>query len=140
MKSKRKLEQWRQMMTQFHRESQEGLGGFGIAVVRTDDVPSISKSKDGDAVAFTNALIKWQALVASGNWQLCLACDYEFRVAKFARAFVFMRPICEEPTTAMIVGVCERCSEKDDGELAEMAYQGCREIGIAKGKMEIGRG
>ena len=50
MKSKRKLEQWRQMMTQFHRESQEGLGGFGIAVVRTDDVPSISKSKDGDAV------------------------------------------------------------------------------------------
>ena len=68
---------------------------------------------DGDAVAFTNALIKWQALVASGNWQLCLACDYEFRLAKFARAFVFMRPICEEPTTAMIVGVCERCSEKD---------------------------
>ena len=40
----------------------------------------------------------------------------------------------------MIVGVCERCSEKDDGELAEMAYRGCREIGIAKGKMEIGRG
>jgi hypothetical protein len=140
MTSKRKLEEWRQKMTQFHRESQEGLGGFGIAVVRTDDVPTISESKDGDAVAFTNALIKWQALIASGNRQLCLGCDYEFRSARFSRAFVFMRPICEEPTTVMIVGVCEECSEKDDGELAEIAYQGCREIGIAKGKMEIGSG
>ena len=140
MSSKAKLEHWRQMMTQFYREAQEGLGGFGIAVVRTEDVPTISKSKDGDAVAFTHALIKWQALVASGNSQLCLGCDYEFRSAKLARAFVFMRPICEEPTTVMMVAVCEECSEKDDDELAEMAYQGCREIGIVKGKMEIGRG
>jgi len=51
-----------------------------------------------------------------------------------------MQPICEEPKTAMLVGVCEECSEKDDEELIEIAYQGCREIGLAKGKMEVGRG
>ena len=69
-----------------------------------------------------------------------MACDYKFRSAKFARAFVFMQPICEEPKTAMLVGVCEECSEKDEEELIEIAYQGCREIGLAKGKMEVGTG
>ena len=37
----------------------------------------------------------------------------------------------------MLVGVCEECSEKDDEELIEIAYQGCREIGLTKGKMEL---
>ena len=140
MNNKRKLEQWRRRMKQFHREAEEGFGGFGAGVIRTEDVPSLAQSKDQVAVAFTSAVIKWQALIESGSWQLCLACDYKFRSAKFARAFVFMQPICEEPKTAMLVGVCEECSEKDDEELIEIAYQGCREIGLAKGKMEVGRG
>jgi hypothetical protein len=40
----------------------------------------------------------------------------------------------------MLVGVCEECSEKDDEELIEIAYQGCREIGLTKGKVEVGTG
>ena len=40
----------------------------------------------------------------------------------------------------MLVGVCEECCEKEDGELIEIAYQGCREVGLAKGKMDAGRG
>jgi len=39
----------------------------------------------------------------------------------------------------MIVGVCGECSEKEDGELLEIAYQGCREMGLAKKKMDVGR-
>jgi hypothetical protein len=50
------------------------------------------------------------------------------------------QPICEEPKTAMRVGVCEECSERDDEEMIEIAYQGCREIRLAKDKMEVGRG
>ena len=138
MSNKRRLEHWRQKMRQFHREAQEGFGGFGATIIRAEDMPSIAQSKEQLAVAFTNAVIKWQALIESGAWQLCLACDYKFRSAKFARAFVFMQPICEEPKTAMLVGVCEECSEKEDGELIEIAYQGCRDIGIAKGKMDVG--
>ena len=85
------------------------------------------------------AAVRWGAMIESGTWQLCVACEYEFRSAKFARAFVFMLPICEEPTMAMLVGVCEECSKKDDGELLEIAYQGCRQIGLAKNKMDVGR-
>jgi hypothetical protein len=78
-------------------------------------------------------------MIESGTWQLCLACEYKFRSAKSARAFVFMQPVCEQPTTVMIVGVCEACSTKDDGELLEIAYQGCREMGLAMNKMDVGR-
>jgi len=78
-------------------------------------------------------------MIESGTWQLCLACEYKLRSAQFVRTFVFMQPICEEPTIAMIVGVCGECSKKDDEELLEIAYQGCREMGLAKGKMDIGR-
>jgi hypothetical protein len=133
------LGRWRQRMRQFHRETQEGLGGFAIAVVRVDDVPLLAQSEDREAMAFTNAAIRWRAMIESGTWQLCLACDYKFTAAKLARAFVFMRPICEEPTMAALVGVCEECSMKDDEVLLEIAYQGCREMGIAKNKMEVGR-
>ena len=49
-----------------------------------------------------------------------------------------MQPICKSSTIAMIVGVCkEDSSKKDDGELLEIAYQGCREMGLAKNKMEL---
>jgi hypothetical protein len=40
---------------------------------------------------------------------------------------------------AILVGVCEECSQKDDGELLEIAYQDCRKMGLAKNKMDIGR-
>jgi hypothetical protein len=40
---------------------------------------------------------------------------------------------------AMLVGVCEECSKKDDGELPEIAYQDCRKMGLAKSKMDVGR-
>jgi hypothetical protein len=78
-------------------------------------------------------------MIESGTWQLCLACEYNFSSARFARAFVFMQPLCEEPTTAMLGGVCEQCSTKLDDELLKIAYQGCREMGLAKNKMDVGR-
>jgi len=134
-----KLTKWQTAMKRFHQETQEGLGGFAVAVVRAKDLPSIARSKERDAIAITKTVVKWKAMIATGTWQLCLACDYEFRAPRFARAFVFMQAICEEPTMAMIVGVCEECSKKDDAELLEIAYQGCREMGLAKSKMDVGR-
>jgi hypothetical protein len=83
MNNKGKLEQWRRRMKQFHREAREGFGGFGAGVIRTEDVPSLAQSKDQVAVAFTSAVIKWQALIESGSSQLCLACDYKFRSDEF---------------------------------------------------------
>jgi hypothetical protein len=133
------IERWRQRMQQFHRETQEGLGGFAVAIVRAEEIPLLAESNDREAIAFTNAAIRWGAMIESGSWQLCLACDYKFTSAKLAQAFVFMLPICEEPTVAMLVGVCEQCSDKGDGELLEIAYQGCREMGLAKNKMDVGR-
>jgi hypothetical protein len=138
MMDKKSIDRWRHLMRQFHREAQEGLGGFAAAIVRSEDMLSLAQSTDREAIAFTNAAIRWGAMIESGR-QLCLACEYEFRSATFARAFVFMLPICEEPTMAMLVGVCEECSKKDDGELLEIAYQGCRQIGLAKNKMDVGR-
>jgi hypothetical protein len=135
-----KLEAWRQRMKQFHRETQQGLGGFAASVIRVEDFPALSQSNDRDAGAFTNAVIRWGMMLESGTWQLCLACDYEFRSARFARAFVFMQPLCQDPTMGMIVGVCDECSDKDDDELLEIAYQACKEMGLAKGKMEVGSG
>jgi hypothetical protein len=82
--NKRRLEHWRRKMRQFHLETQEGLGAFGIAVIRAEDAPSLAQSKDRDAVGFTNAVIKWQGMVESRIWQLCLACDYKFRSAMMA--------------------------------------------------------
>ena len=139
MVDKKSIDRWRHRMRQFHHETQEGLGGFAAAIVRSEDMLSLAQSTDREAIAFTNAAVRWGAMIESGTWQLCLACEYEFRSAKFARAFVFMLPICEEPTMAMLVGVCEECSKKDDGELLEIAYQGCRQIGLAKNKMDVGR-
>ena len=136
--TKKSIVEWRRRMKQFHRETQEGLGGFAAAIVRSEDVPEIAQSNEREAIAFTNAAIRWGAMIESGTWQLCLACEYKFRSAKLARAFVFMQPICEEPTMAMLVGVCEECSKKDDGELLEIAYQGCRKMGLAKNKMDVG--
>jgi hypothetical protein len=135
-----KLEAWRQRMKQFHRETRQGLGGFAASVIRVEDFPALSRSNDRDAGALTNAVIRWGMMLESGTWQLCLACDYEFRSARFARAFVFMQPLCQDPTMGMIVGVCDECSDKDDSELLEIAYQGCKEMGLAKGKMEVGSG
>jgi hypothetical protein len=139
MNNKLRLERWGRKMMQFQRETREGLGAFGVSVIRAEDVSSLAQSKDRDAIAFTSAVIKWQAMIEGGTWQLCLACDYKFRSAKIARAFVFIQPICEEPTTVMLVGICEECSKKDDEELLEIAYQGCREMGLATKKMEVGR-
>jgi hypothetical protein len=137
--NKKSIVEWCRRMKQFHCETQEGLGGFAAAIVRSQDVLAIAQSNERDAIAFTNAAIRWGAMIESGAWQLCLACEHKFRSAKFARAFVFMQPICEEPTMAILVGVCEECSQKDDGELLEIAYQDCRKIGLAKNKMDIGR-
>jgi hypothetical protein len=106
--NKKSIAQWRQRMKQFHRETQDGLGGFAAAIVRVDELPSIAQSKDRDALALSNTVVKWKVLIESGTWQLCLACEYKFRSSKLARAFVFMQPICEEPTTAMIVGRLRR--------------------------------
>ena len=50
MNNKRKLELWRRRMKQFHREAEEGFGGFGAGVIRTEDVPSLAQSKDQVAV------------------------------------------------------------------------------------------
>jgi hypothetical protein len=127
MMDKESIDRWRHRMCQFHHETQEGLGGFAAAIVRSEDMLSLAQSTDREAIAFANAAVRWGAMIESGTWQLCLACEYEFRAAKFARAFVFMLPICEKPTLAMLVGVCEECSKKDDGELLEIAYQGCRQ-------------
>ena len=135
--NKKSIVEWCRRMKQFHCETQEGLGGFAAAIVQSQDVPAIAQSDERDALAFTNAAIRWGAMIESGTWQLCLACEYKFRSAKFARAFV--SPICEEPTMAILVGVCEECSQKDDGELLEIAYQDCRKMGLAKNKMNIGR-
>ena len=68
MNNKRKLEQWRRRMKQFHREAEEGFGAFGAGVIRTEDVPSLAQSKDQVAVAFTSAVINWQALIRVGNF------------------------------------------------------------------------
>jgi hypothetical protein len=38
------MAQWRQRMTQFHRETQEGLGGFAAAIIRAEDLTSIAQS------------------------------------------------------------------------------------------------
>ena len=43
------------------------------------------------------------------------------------------------PLRELSSGVCEECSKKDDGELLGIAYQGCRKIGHAKNKMNVGR-
>ena len=137
--SKKSIDLWRQRMLQFHRETREGLGSFAVAIVRADEVSLLADSNDREAVAFTNAAIRWGAMIERGSWQLCLACDYKFTSAKLAQSFVFMLPICEEPTVAMLVGVCEQCSNKDDWELLEVAYQGCREMGLATNRMDVGR-
>jgi len=48
--NKKSIAQWRQRMKQFHRETQDGLGGFAAAIVRVDELPSIVQSKDRDAL------------------------------------------------------------------------------------------
>jgi hypothetical protein len=40
---------------------------------------------------------------------------------------------------AILVGVCEECSKKDNGELLEIEYRDCRKMGLAKSKMHVGR-
>jgi hypothetical protein len=98
--NKKSIVEWRRRMKQFHPETQEGLGGFAAAIVRSEDVPAIAQSVEREAIAFTNAAIRWGAMIESGTWQLCRACEYKFRSAKLARAFVFMQPIGDEPTMA----------------------------------------
>ena len=46
--NKKSMAQWRQRMKQFHRETQEGLGGFEAAIIRAEDLPSIVQSEDRD--------------------------------------------------------------------------------------------
>ena len=66
------IERWRQRMRQFHRETQEGLGGFAIAVIRAEEMSLLAQSNDREAVAFTNAAVRWGAMIESGSWQTVL--------------------------------------------------------------------
>jgi hypothetical protein len=135
---KANVKQWQSDMKQFHRETQEGLGTFEAAIVRPEHSPWILQSDIGEA--FSTASKEWKARVGQGWRPLCLACEYEFTPESVVHAFAFMLPTCEEPTRAMLVGVCEECSAREDEELLEITYQGCRQMGLATRKMVVGTG
>jgi len=59
--NKKSIVEWCRRMKQFHCETQEGLGGFAAAIVRSQDVPAIAQSNEWEAIAFTNAAIRWGA-------------------------------------------------------------------------------
>jgi hypothetical protein len=65
--NKKSMAQWRQGMKQFRRETQEGLGDFEAAIIRAENLPSIVQSKDRAAVALSNTVVNWKAMIESGH-------------------------------------------------------------------------
>jgi hypothetical protein len=50
--NKKSIVEWCRRMKQFHRETQEGLGGFAAEIVRSEDVPAIAQANEREAMTF----------------------------------------------------------------------------------------
>jgi hypothetical protein len=131
-----------ELQRQFHKETRESGGVFEAVIIRIEHGVEMLLSGDKETRCFFEFLQRWHGRIRKGWRPLCLACEHEFNADELNRklvpTFCWVRPIRQDATMAMIIGVCEICSEKDDKELLEVAYQGCREIGLAREKCSPG--
>ena len=120
---------WQRRMRRFHREMHaSGGGAFQTSIVRK-----------GEALhpVEVQALAQWFDMVrAAPRFPLCLGCEHEFGSDAEPDAFCITTAFCDKPGHVVVTAICDRCAEKDNGELMEIAYQGFRKMGLAKRKLE----
>jgi hypothetical protein len=107
----------------------EGQGVFKIEFVHHCDVPglflaSASASASGDGGATRTAGLIGQFLrkiVAARPTTLCLLCDNEFSRAALPWTIAIMTAQRDDPTAAILNGICIGCAGKNELEAAVLA-------------------
>jgi hypothetical protein len=127
---------WKRGMRKFHRQTRKGGGAFEVMIVRPEHKLKLLLAGEGRCL---EVIDNWLEVLRSGQQRpLCLACDHGFIAPEQPFAFCLSFPFYEDATTAIATGICEKCSEKGDAELIEIAYQGFKEFGLANRRLEHG--
>jgi hypothetical protein len=122
---------WHRDMREFHRQTRKGGGAFEATIIRPEHVPGLEER-------YLKTIHEWFKVVRGGRGLLCLACDHEFTPTDTPLAFCFTLPFYDEADKAIVTGICEKCSLKDDAELLEIAYQGFKKLGLADRRLQTG--
>jgi len=127
---------WQRGMKEFHRQTWKGGGAFQTTIIRPEHKLYLVLAGEG---RYLNTIDEWLKVLREGSRPLCLACDHEFIWPEQPFAFSFATPFIDAGVTkAIVTGICKKCSQKDDAELLEIAYQGFREMGLANRRLETG--
>ena len=124
-----KLTPWQRKMKEFHRQTWKGGGAFQTEIIRPEHKLALLLAGEE---RYLRIISEWLEVLRTGQQHpLCLACDHEFTAPEQPFAFSFAIPFIDDcDTTAIVTGICEKCSAKSDAELLEIAYQGFRELGF----------
>jgi hypothetical protein len=134
--SKKSETPWQRQMREFHRQTWKGGGAFEMTIIRPEHIPALILAGEE---RYLKTIAEWFKAVRGRHLHpLCLACDHEFTSAATPPAFCFALPFYDEADQAILTGICEKCSLKDDAALLEIAYQGFKELGMANRKLEPG--
>jgi hypothetical protein len=127
---------WQQGMREFHQQTRQGGGAFEATIIRAGHAVALILSGEE---RYLKTIGEWFKVVRGGHQRpLCLACDHEFAQEEMPLAFCFAIPVSDQADKAIVTGVCERCGQKDDAELLEIAYRGFKDLGLANRKLETG--
>lgn len=117
--------QRREFLRHARRIQAEGQGVFKIELVPQHDVPNLflaSASGDGGAMRTADLIIQFLKMITDGRPPpLCLLCDNELSGAALPRTIVIMTPQRDDPTMAILNGLCAGCAGKPELEVAVLA-------------------
>jgi hypothetical protein len=103
----------------------EGQGVFRIDLVKQLDVPGLFlAARDGDLRAMRTVDLITQFLKmikAARPAALCLLCDNEVSLAALPWVIAIMTAQRDDPSTAILNGICVECADKPDLDAAVLA-------------------
>jgi hypothetical protein len=118
-------------------------GGFvTCTIIRRSDRPlwlTALAAGDETASAFWRALRDWMAH-APEHKPICLCCEVTFTRRSLPTAWAMLTPLLGGPGTAMLSGICRRCSSMSDRELLDAALRDLRTMNPLIRRLELASG
>jgi hypothetical protein len=123
-------------MKKFHEETGRAGWRFEAIIVRPEQLKASGLEDVIEQMAVMGIAAWKKDAVDSGRRPLCLACEYEFKSFHSAKAFMVSRPLSDNSSMVIAVGVCPECAKRSDVELLKVAHKGFHEMGLAKMEAE----
>jgi hypothetical protein len=117
--------------------TQEGLDQFDKArnggtmrlfLFRQSDIQRLVRSHNPVAQAALGAIAQFLAESKADDRPKCLTCDTEFSEEQQPAAFVINAPNTNEPSLALLTGICRECVCHRDDFLIEVYKKNLRQI------------